>query len=375
MATRLARFTVSGFRNFSRPVTMDFNVVHDYTFNTECIDDGIITKLGIYGPNGSGKSNLGIALFNIVQLLTDKFVDKEVNRAGLFLNRDIKTDVAAFRYEFKEGPDLIVFEYEKNDEITLKREKFCLNDEIIYDYDFTKKAFNVLKRDELIGESLNFEYLDSNLSILRYIANNSSLSDESPFRIVMNFVSHMLWFRSVGQNAFIGLDSSSTILEDWIIRNGMIGDFTRFLNEICDVRVRLDAVSTPDNRKVLVEKHKNGDLIFSAAMSNGTAAAELFYFWMKRFNDVSFLYMDEFDAYYHFSLAGKIIELLKKYKNMQAVFTTHNTSLLSNRILRPDCYFILQDGELKPYIDRANGREIREGHNLEKIYRNGGLNG
>ena len=117
---------------------------------------------------------------------------------------------------------------------------------------------------------------------------------------------------SVGQNAFIGLDSGVTVLEDWIIRNGMIGDFTRFLNEICDVRVRLDAASTPDNRKVLVEKHKNGDLIFSAAMSNGTAAAELFYFWMKRFNDVSFLYMDKFDAYYHFSLAGKIIELLKK---------------------------------------------------------------
>lgn len=74
-------------------------------------------------------------------------------------------------------------------------------------------------------------------------------------------------------------------------------------------------------------------------------------------------------------LQGKSLNCLKKNKNMQAVFTTHNTSLLSNRILRPDCYFILQDGELKPYIDRTNGREIREGHNLEKIYRNGGLNG
>lgn len=375
MATRLARFTVCGFRNFSKPVTIDFTGVHDYTFNTECIDDGVITKLGIYGPNGSGKSNLGIALFNIVQLLTDKFVDNDVNRSGLFLNRDVKTEAAHFIYEFKSGDDIIVFEYEKNDEISLRSERFLLNDEIIYEYDFRKKTFNTLKRDPFIGDSLNFEYLDNNLSILRYIANNTSLSERSPFRSVMNFASHMLWFRSVGQNAFIGLESGVTLLEDWIIRNGMVGDFTKFLNEICDIKVRLAAVSTPDNRKVLVERHKDGDLIFQAAMSNGTAAVELFYFWMKHFHDVSFLYMDEFDAYYHFALAGKIIELLKTYKNMQAVFTTHNTSLLSNKILRPDCYFILQDGNLKPYIDRANGREIREGHNLEKIYRNGGLNG
>lgn len=82
-----------------------------------------------------------------------------------------------------------------------------------------------------------------------------------------------------------------------------------------------------------------------------------------------------FDAYYHFALARKIVEQLKKYTDMQVIFTTHNTALLGNDILRPDCYFILDKGKLRSYIDSTGGREIREGHNLEKIYRNGGLNG
>ena len=96
---------------------------------------------------------------------------------------------------------------------------------------------------------------------------------------------------------------------------------------------------------------------------------------MKRFDNVSLLFMDEFDAYYHFALSARIIELIKKHRNLQAIFTTHNTFLMSNRILRPDCYFMMEGGRLKSYTEKADGRELREGHNLEKIYRNGGLNG
>lgn len=47
MKTSLARFTVRGFRNFAEPVTLDFTDVHDYAFNTECVDDGILMKVGI----------------------------------------------------------------------------------------------------------------------------------------------------------------------------------------------------------------------------------------------------------------------------------------------------------------------------------------
>ena len=109
---------------------------------------------------------------------------------------------------------------------------------------------------------------------------------------------------------------------------------------------------------ILAEKHDNGILIFKQVCSSGTSAAELFYFWMKRFNRISLLFMDEFDAYYHFELAEKIISIIRIYPDMQMIFTTHNTLLMGNDIIRPDCYFFLNKVVLKSYVDRAGSREI-----------------
>ncbi len=369
MRTRLAKFTVSGFRNFSKPLTLDFTLVRDYTFNRECIDNGIITKMGIYGPNGSGKSNLGIALFSIVSVLTDKWVENESVNPSLFLNADSKTEEAIFQYDFIQGKNKFTFIYSKQNENNLLYESLAVNDEIIYDYNYKAKSFSTLKRGSLISKNLNFEYLSENLSILRYLANNSNQKEDSPIRSIMDFASHMLWFRSVRVNSFIGFESSPTLLDDWIINNGLVGDFNSFLKDTCALNIKLQAIKTADGRMVLAEKHQNGYLMFNQAYSSGTSAAELFYFWMKRFNSVSFLFMDEFDAYYHFALSERIIEKLKTYTEMQAIFTTHNSSLLSNRLLRPDCYFFLENGSMFSYLEKAENREIREGHNLEKIYR------
>ena len=58
---------------------------------------------------------------------------------------------------------------------------------------------------------------------------------------------------------------------------------------------------------------------------------------------------------------------------MQVIFTTHNSYLASNEISRPDCYFILDKGRLSSFADSTE-RELREGHNLEKLLRNGEFN-
>ena len=376
MKTRLARFTATGYRNFGDPITIDFTDVHDYRFNQICVDDNIIMKMGIYGPNGSGKSNLGFALFNIVSHLTDNSSEVLKSNPGIFLNVDKRTTEAVFHYEFKHGNDLIVFEYRKPNESSISRETFKLNDKIIYDYDYIRHGFSVRNLDEIAGPNLTFEYMGDNLSVLRYIANNTVQKDDSPVRAVMDFASHMLWFRSLNNgNNYLGLENGSVLLDDWIINNGYVRDFNDFLKEICGIDAKLDVAKGIDNKPILIEKHKNGSLIFRIVLSSGTSAAELFYFWMKRFNNVSFLFLDEFDAFYHFELAAKIIRKLNDYPDMQVIFTTHNTTLMGNDILRPDCYLILKEGKLRSYIDRAGGREIRKGHNLEKIYRGGGLNG
>ena len=127
-------------------------------------------------------------------------------------------------------------------------------------------------------------------------------------------------------------------------------------------------------QKMLVEKHKNKMLPFEQIASSGSKALELLFYWSKQLDNVAFLFMDEFDAFYHYDLARNVIKYIVDYDNIQVVFTTHNANLASNEILRPDCYFYLEKGKLTSFPDITD-REIREGHNLEKMLRNGEFNG
>ena len=74
-------------------------------------------------------------------------------------------------------------------------------------------------------------------------------------------------------------------------------------------------------------------------------------------------------AFFHYEISEKLVEYLKeKYKDCQVILTTHNTNLMTNQLMRPDCVFILsRDGRITALCD-ATDRELREGHNLEKLY-------
>ena len=72
------------------------------------------------------------------------------------------------------------------------------------------------------------------------------------------------------------------------------------------------------------------------------------------------MFIDEFDAFYHYELAESIVLLLEKMNQTQVILTSHNTNLLTNRIMRPDCYFILTRDRLTSFAN-ATDRELREG--------------
>lgn len=82
----------------------------------------------------------------------------------------------------------------------------------------------------------------------------------------------------------------------------------------------------------------------------------LFYCGRQRIvNDhkVSFLIIDEFDAFYHHDLSTIIVEELKK-SGVQFVLTTHNTSVMTNDLLRPDCYFLMKKNSIKSLAKLTN---------------------
>lgn len=373
----LLKFTVSNYRGFKDPVSIDFRETHDYKFNQYCVKNGLLNKIVIYGRNGSGKSNLGFALFDIVGLLTDKTVAIQQMDEGCFVNADSgKVDVS-FEYIFRYGEDEITYRYGKTTPRTLSYEELLINEEKIYCYDFKSKRADLAHMDRIGAPNLTLEYFEGNFPLLRHVANNTIQKEGSPIRFIMNFVSHMLWFRSLQDNGYIGLKTGTENLNNWMIENNLTKEFGDFLKSIAGIDSNLETALVHVNQmpvKLLTEKHKTHNLLFDNVKSSGTSALQLLFYWSKSFQDVSFLFMDEFDAFYHYDLARKVIEYVGSFTNMQTIFTTHNSYLASNEVMRPDCYFVLHNGVLTSFADSTE-RELREGHNLEKMLRNGEFDG
>ena len=93
-----------------------------------------------------------------------------------------------------------------------------------------------------------------------------------------------------------------------------------------------------------------------------------------RMEKASFVFIDEFDAFYHFELSESVQRHLNQIAGVQIFTTTHNTDLMSNDLLRPDSYFLLANNSIKA-ISQLTEKELRQAHNLQKMYKAGAFNG
>ncbi len=364
----LKLFEVSGFKNFKGTVRLDFSDVRDYKFNTHCISNDLIGKAIIYGKNAIGKSNFGLALFDIVSHLSSKNVTP--NLYDYYLNVENPNAFAAFHYVFQFGQNILDYHYHKDDDQTLVYEKLVLNSKLLYEYDYQKNKGTTDGVREL-APTLNWVFQDTDC-ILKYVVNNTVLDDEHPLRCMMRFVNNMLWFRNLDENRYIGFKSKSNDYLDFIFEETILCEFETFLHA-SGIEEGLTVKTNADGKKVLCFNTET-PLPFFRVASSGTRALYTFFYWYKTAKDVSLMFIDEFDAYYHFELAESIVSILEKMPNTQVILTSHNTNLLSNKIMRPDSYFILTKDKLTA-LANATTRELREGHNLEKLYMSGEFNG
>jgi AAA15 family ATPase/GTPase len=364
----LRRFSVEGFKNFEKKISIDFDDVQDYKFHHECVTDGLLNTAIIYGKNAVGKSNFGLALFDIVSHLTINNVTPGLY--DYYLNVNNKNGYASFEYEFQFGEDEILYGYNKTEKDVLSSEFLMINGTVM----FHNSGSDIWENNGLIelAPNLNWKY-DNEMSTLKYFLFNSSLDSNHPLSKLMKFLNTMLWFRSLDENRFIGYKEKSRDYFTFMI------DKQEYINEF-NALLRQSGV----NDSVVAKKDTDGEtrlyfdtktpMPFMKVASSGTKALYTFYYWYKTASDVSFMYIDEFDAFYHYELSETIVSMLEKMGGFQKILTSHNTNLLSNRIMRPDCYLILTKDRLIS-LANATERELREGHNLEKLYMSGEFDG
>ena len=365
----LTRFEVQGFKNFSNRIILDFTDVRDYQFNADCIKNQLLNKAIVYGKNAVGKTNFGLALFDITTHLTEKNITPGVY--DHYLNADIEMPHAEFRYDFRFDEIKVTYLYRKSDKQELIYEEVLVDNKLIFTHDFGNGETDISGLETYVP-SLNLEFRDENLSMLRYVVNNSKTDDIKPLSMVMRFVSRMLWFRSLDENRYIGYKTESSDYIKFIFENNNLKEFESFLNK-AGVKEKLTAKETPSGDKVLYFDKKK-PLPFLKVASNGTKALYTIFYWLKTSDELTFIFVDEFDAYYHVELSETIVEMIETYQGFQTILTSHNTNLLTNRIMRPDCYFILTSDKLVSFAN-ATKRELREGHNLEKLYLSGEFDG
>lgn len=364
----LKMFEVIGFKNFENKIQIDFSDVRDYKFNNFCITDRLLSKVIVYGKNAVGKSNLGLAMFDIVSHLTTNHVGPRLY--DYYLNVNNKTGYAEFHYIFSFGSDIVDYTYRKNEKQTLIYECAAINGQRLFQYDY-KDMCGDLSGLEKLTSTLNLTFR-GNDSILKFAIANSSLSDDHPLYQMQHYVSHMLWFRSLDENRYIGYQSDSKDYFDFVFTGKRIKELETFLHK-AGLQEKLVAKKDGDGvNRLYFDTRK--PLPFFKAASSGTKALYTFFYWYKTATDVSLMFIDEFDAFYHYELSETLVEMLELMPDSQTILTSHNTNLLSNRIMRPDCYFILT-GEKLTSFSNATDRELREGHNLEKLYMGGEFSG
>lgn len=365
----LKKIEITNFKNFNKKFTFDLSNTNGFNFNKDAIKNGIVNTGIIYGHNGCGKSNLGLAILDLVYHLTDKeFINtKYIN----YLNANSSSGEANFKFTFMFNENIVDYEYTKKDYETLINEELVINGNLYASIDRKKSSiFTTIAKG---AETLNKDIKDSNISIISYISKNTILEstiENTAFNDFIEFVNHMLLYKNVDDKFYMGLKQGSSSLVDYIVKNDYLKDFEFFLNK-AEIKCKLVSKKI-DNIYQLFFKFQKKDIEFFSIASSGTISLAVFYLWKKYMENENckFVFIDEFDAFYHHHLSTVIVEELKEMKNTQVILTTHNTSNISNDLLRPDCYFVMDDEKITSLKDRTH-KELREAHNIEKMYRAG----
>ena len=361
----LTKFAVTNFRGFRHRIELDLTRHRDYEFNSFAISNGIVKNGIIYGPNGAGKSNFSLAIFDIVNHLSQKWKDSMYYTN--FTNIAAQNEDVSFEYEFKFDDIVVNYNYDKNRDGMLCSEYLAVNG--VQKFKRANGSFDIdateFQMDDAVGRKLAENA--NGVSVVNYLLASYPFAQGHYLLKMRDFVDGMLWFRHLDERRFIGFDTGVKNIYADMIQKNLVEDFSNFLKTVSNQN--FDFIPPKEGDKALFCRIGNDTIPFDVIASTGTRSLALLYFWLKQLYSATFVFIDEFDAFYHFQLAFAVCKELFKLK-CQVFLSSHNTFLMTNDLLRPDCNFVIKENEIKPICERTD-KDLRLGHNIEKLYRGG----
>ena len=117
---------------------------------------------------------------------------------------------------------------------------------------FERKAnsFRIDKQQFPMDESIekNLENNANNVSVINFLLTSYPLNSEHYLIKLNRFVNTMLWFRNLDVREFIGLETNATMLDEFIITNNLLDDFSDFLQKVSGQTFLFVAHNTTDKQ-------------------------------------------------------------------------------------------------------------------------------
>lgn len=373
----LRKFTTENFRGFKERTVFNFVSDSKYEFNTQLIKNNVVNKAIVFGSNGSGKTNICLAIADIVSVLSVNDYISLYNNKPKFKNMNSSKDKNVyFEYELTCDDGNFIYSYEKIDYQTLACEKLILNGKELIKciYSIGKAEISIDYKYFPMLEGAISEVYGNRSSVIKYLIGSVNASNYNILVELKKFADGILWFRCLRENEYIGFKTGRDNIDSVIIEHGEQTNFENFL--------KANNLSYKFTSKLINGQHRlfakfnNDESFLLDIWSSGTQSLTLFYSWLILLKEKkpSLVMIDEYDAYYHYKSAEIVYKMIAERTEFQSILTSHNTYLMKNAITRPDCVFLINNEKISSLPNCVDGnKEIREAHNLEKIYRNGGF--
>jgi len=365
----------------------------------------LLRSAAIYGPNASGKSNLILALsfvrFMILSSAKKIQEGEEFNITPFLLDHASKTKESEFELIFIEGD--VRYQYG----FALNKKRVLREWLIAYPEGRPQRWFD--REYDSAAEQDNYEFGAKFLGgRLRQDWKNATRGNALFLSVAVQFNSEQLkpvfhWFqkrlRIIGSPIFLHPGYSLSVCETEEGKKRVVDFLNASDLSIADLGVDKKHISqddlpedVPNDMKEQIRKDKGklevidlkfmhpnsetGELIPINVEDESQGTKNLFAFagpWLDVLGNDKILFVDEIDSSLHPLVVHQLVRLLHRSgSKAQLVFTTHDTTILSQDIMRRDqVWFIEKDKSNASTLYPLSDFKVREHEALEKGYLRG----
>lgn len=418
----LIQFSVENFRSIKerQTLTMTASKAIRRLCTTNTFDSGreeramppLLRSAAIYGPNASGKSNLIKALrfletmvLRSAQAEVDELIDvvpfrlnKTTASEDTTLSVDFIENRIRFSYGFSCNPQRITHEWL----VAYPKSRPQLYFERIHDEATQKDSYTFGARLE--GGRLRHDWARQTGRNTLYFSRavQQSAEDLQQLRIPFSWFRNRLRILDAATPSFSVLNGTTIQKCSGDAKDKILSFLSSADIPISDIRVELkkwDSSALPQDmppslRSGLNEmmtgkeipeiaffhRDSDGDLVEFSDSDESGGTRNLFAFagpWTDALEKNYVLVVDEIDTSLHPMIVHKLIEMFHANESKaQLIFTTHDTSIMSSKLLRRDQYYIMERNvhcstSLRSILQYRG----REGDPIEKQYLSGLLGG